>query len=134
MSDLISGLVVLAIVLAFVTRWLRSAADRFRRPVAAGTKPRSPRGLAESGGYQSVPQARREPAVRFPSVARSPGAETPSILKRTPDAPILKRAPGTAHIQSQSVRSALATPGSLRTAILLKEILDAPVSLKDRAP
>lgn len=129
MIDLISGLIVFAIILAFVTPWIRSIARQNPPPAAGQPMSRSPRDLAESGGYQRVPRTRTEPAIRSTLVERSVEEAAPTPLKRSAAVPTstVSQKP----TDARSVRNVLATPESLRTAILLKEIMDPPISMKD---
>ncbi len=54
---------------------------------------------------------------------RSPGSTSPT---REPD-----RAPASDRITRATIRTALRTPASLRLAIILREVLDPPVALRD---
>jgi hypothetical protein len=127
MVDLISSLVVFALILAFVTPWIRSIAERNRPRASSQPVTRGPRDLAESGGYHPAPATRKESAIRFPLAVQE---EAPVPLRRSAAVPTdtVSRT-GT---DARSVRRALATPESLRTAILLKEIMDPPISMKEQ--
>ena len=129
MVDLISTLVVFAIILAFVAPWVRSLAGRNRPPVTGQPVPRGPREFGESGGFQPVGPARPAPSRPIPAEGRTLLDDASLTTRRPAAAPAAPVSRG--NRDGKSVRRALATPGALRTAILLKEIMDPPISIKE---
>jgi hypothetical protein len=140
MGDVISGLIWLAIILALVTPWLRSTVARRRMPPIPGRRPTGgPRAFAESGGYHEETTAPGRLANPFPVTRQRP---VPDELDHVEDPPPLRSFPrntGTRYasdapvpaVRATAIRGALASPGSVRNALVLKEILDTPVSMRD---
>lgn len=129
MGNVITGLIVLAIIVAFITPWLRRTIQRFRSPQAGRRPSRSPRDLSESGGYQPISPVPKK-RVNRPTMAGDSGEDAPMILRRSSDMPVDSDSGSVRTLDNRSVRRILATPESLRTAIIIKEIIDRPVSMK----
>lgn len=120
----------------FVAPWIRARITR-RRPIVGRPSIGNPRGLAESGGYDPDDEGRRQRGRPFPAVRRHPDPQIPydveeSIRIRPATE---ERAPtastGGVSPQALSVRRALGSPASIRTAFILREILDVPVGMRD---
>jgi hypothetical protein len=140
MGDVISGLVWLAIILAFVTPWLRSRVTRRRMtPMRARRPTGGPRGFAESGGYHGEATAPGKLPNPFPVTRQRPVPDELDHIEEPPPLRSFPRTRGTMPappaslpaVRVTAIRRSLASPGSVRSALVLKEILDTPVSMRN---
>lgn len=130
MVDLISGLIWLAIIAAFITPWIRAAIQRRNVP-AGGRRPiAGPRDLAESGGYE--PPA---PVGRMQEGGRQREQEQPreETLVRRQAQQQRQVAEEAATEQARSVRRALSTPRAAQQAFVMMEVLGRPVSMREES-
>lgn len=142
---LIPALIILGV--AFV--WFRALFSKFIPPsVGKGAQgPRRaaphPRSLASSGGYEREPAAPQGPTRNVPAQRQWQGYEpTEDVEKPRPNKPApqtnrqagwMQRHPRVAETpQARLLAKALDNPESTRTAFLIKEVLEPPVSMRTR--
>lgn len=137
MLDLVSGIIWLAIIAAFVTPWIRAFIQR-QNVQQQGRRPGNPRGLSESGGYRPEPSppATNQPVTRFPVAQERPAQEVPmqpeEMLRSRPETRIASSATSArTSTTARSVRRALANPESVQAAIVLTEVLSPPPGLRE---
>lgn len=140
---LIPGLIILGV--AFV--WFRALFSKFLPPGSGrgpqGARPAAPhpRSLASSGGFERGAQASQGPTRNVPVQRQWEGYEpTEDVEKprpRRPETPattppdFMQRHPRVAETpQARLLARALDNPESTRTAFLIKEVLDPPVSMR----
>ena len=137
--DLISLLVVAVIVGGFIAVLRPSMLDPMRRASERG-EPVSPRSFAQSGGSaprspsrpapvaQVADRPRRAPRPPIADSAAAPTAEERPRMPRSPMAPVPRSL-----TPARRIRRQLADPSAVRTALVLREVLDQPVALRDSA-
>lgn len=142
---LIPALIILGV--AFV--WFRALFSRFlppglgRRSQDAHREPPHPRSLDSSGGFERGAPAPQGPTRNVPGQRQWQGyeptedVEKPRAKKPEPQtnkqAGWMQRHPRVAETpQARLLAKALDNPESTRTAFLIKEVLDPPVSMRTR--
>jgi hypothetical protein len=132
--DIFSGIIWLVIIGAFIYPFAKTVIQKPPSP-PPGRRPASgPRGLFESGGYEPAPEAGPDRRA-----ARAEGRPTPQREELYPEAaPSIRRAPQpqqdtsrrAGHVDARSIRGQLRNPRSVRAAVILREVLDRPVSTR----
>lgn len=159
-GDIVSIAFFLLIVGSFVLPWVRSLVSP-RTPADGGAGSAGPKSFTESGGYRPVARrpeqvevpvamdgtrqntdvsqgavlpergearlAREEAAERGPSTGSQPTAE--ERTRRRPIAPLIVTSRETEN--AGQIRNHFGNPGAVRTAIIMREVLDRPVSLRE---
>lgn len=141
--DIFSGFIWLVIIGAFIYPFAKTVVQKRAAPPPGRPPVGGPRDLFESGGYEPSREARPDPrgARPDPRAARPdpregrrmpPRAEIPSEAARS-----IRGAPepqpavwGTGRVDGRQVRAQLRNPGSVRAAVVLREVLDRPASMR----
>lgn len=128
MLDLISGLIWLAVIAAFLAPFIKTYLQRRTTPPAGQRPTAGPRGLSESGGYEPRPT---------PGVARRTAPEPESdvdailVTQRRTQAPSPEGASMPTLARAIAVRRALASPEGVQNAFVLMEVLDKPLAMRE---
>jgi hypothetical protein len=133
MVDVISGLIWLAVIAAFVTPWVKTFIQQRQVP-RGGRPPGGPRSLSQSGGYEPVQPSPPQRAGSFQSgrnTRESDSVEELTPIRRLPKEIGAPVSSSTTSVPARQIRRALATPDSVRQAFLLKEVLEKPLAMRD---
>lgn len=132
--DIFSGIIWLVIIGAFIYPFAKTVVQKRVAPPAGRRPVGGPRDLSESGGYETASEA-----IPDRRMARGEGRSASSSGDVAPEAaPSIRRAPQRrpdesrrpGRVDARDIRSQLRNPGSVRAAVVLREVLDRPVSTR----
>lgn len=133
MIDLVGGLIWIVIILAFVVPWIRGTIQRIEPPRNVRPPASGPRGFAESGGMQAQPAQSRpvdQSLVRGPGRRDEPRAERPQRESAPAQPGRPQERATTTSARADRIRRQLSNKETVRSAVVLREVLDPPVSMR----